>query len=62
MCVGDIAAVLNMTSSAISHQLRILKQTRLVKYEKRGKLIYYSLDDDHIKDIFFHGLEHISEL
>jgi len=61
MCVCDIAALLNMTQSAISHQLRILKQARLVKYRKDGKVVYYSLDDDHVKQIFNQGLEHISE-
>ncbi|HHV60876.1 MAG TPA: helix-turn-helix transcriptional regulator [Clostridiaceae bacterium] len=61
MCVCDIAALLNMTQSAISHQLRVLKQTRLVKYRKEGKVVYYSLDDDHIKNIFDQGLLHITE-
>ena len=61
MCVCDIAALLNMTQSAISHQLRILKQTRLVKNRKEGKVVYYSLDDAHVKQIFEMGLVHISE-
>ena len=61
MCVCDIAALLGMTQSAISHQLRVLKQTRLVKYRKEGKSVYYSLDDDHIKGIFQRGLDHINE-
>lgn len=61
MCVCDIAAVLNMTQSAISHQLRVLKQARLVKYRKDGKVVYYSLDDEHVKSIFDQGLNHISE-
>ncbi|WP_163194554.1 ArsR/SmtB family transcription factor [Clostridium thermarum] len=61
MCVCDIAALLNMTQSAISHQLRVLKQARIVKYRKDGKVVYYSLDDEHIKSIFNQGLEHISE-
>ncbi|KAB3534865.1 helix-turn-helix transcriptional regulator [Alkaliphilus pronyensis] len=59
MCVCDIAALLNMTQSAISHQLRVLKQARLVKYRKEGKVVYYSLDDDHVKNIFDEGFEHI---
>ena len=59
MCVCDIAALLNMTQSAISHQLRVLKQARLVKYRKDGKVAYYSLDDEHIHKIFAQGLEHI---
>ena len=61
MCVCDIAAVLGMTQSAISHQLRVLKQGRLVKHRKEGKVVYYSLDDDHIKHIVDQGLTHISE-
>ncbi len=61
MCVCDIAALLGMTQSAISHQLRVLKQARLVKYRKDGKVVYYSLDDDHVKCIFNQGLLHISE-
>lgn len=61
MCVCDIAALLNMTQSAISHQLRILKQARLVKNRREGKVVYYSLDDDHVKEIFNQGLEHIEE-
>ncbi|GFR36676.1 ArsR/SmtB family transcription factor [Thermobrachium celere] len=61
MCVCDIAALLNMTQSAVSHQLRVLKQARLVKYRKEGKIVYYSLNDDHIKDIVKEGLEHINE-
>lgn len=61
MCVCDIAVVLNMTQSAISHQLRVLKQARLVKYRKEGKVVYYSLDDDHVKQIFDQGLVHINE-
>jgi len=61
MCACDIAALLGMTQSAISHQLRVLKQGRLVKHRKEGKVVYYSLDDDHIKHIVDQGLTHISE-
>ncbi|MDF2700867.1 MAG: winged helix-turn-helix transcriptional regulator [Haloplasmataceae bacterium] len=61
MCVCDIAFLLNMTQSAISHQLRVLKQTKLVKNRKDGKVVYYSLIDDHIKHIFNQGLVHINE-
>ena len=61
MCVNDIAESLNMTMSAISHQLRILKQARLVKYRKDGKAVFYALSDDHVKSIIEMGLEHISE-
>lgn len=61
MCVCDIAALLGMTQSAISHQLRVLKQSRLVRYRKEGKVVYYSLDDEHVKGIFNLGLTHIEE-
>lgn len=61
MCVCDIAFLLKMTQSAISHQLRVLKQSRLVKYRKDGKIVFYSLDDEHIKQIFDRGLIHINE-
>ncbi len=60
-CVCDIASLLYMTQSAISHQLRILKQSKLVKSRRDGKTIYYSLADDHVKLIFDQGLLHISE-
>lgn len=62
MCVCDIAVLLNMTQSAISHQLRVLKQARLVKYRKAGKVVYYTLDDEHVKAIFDQGLIHINEM
>jgi ArsR family transcriptional regulator len=61
MCVCDIAALLGMTQSAISHQLGILKQARLIKSRKDGKVVYYSLDDEHIKEIFDKGLAHVKE-
>lgn len=61
MCVGDIAAALGMTPSAISHQLRVLKQAKLVRHRKEGKMVYYSLDDDHVEEIFRQGLDHIKE-
>lgn len=61
MCVCDIAALLGMTQSAISHQLRVLKQARIVRNRKDGKVVYYSLDDDHVKSIFDQGLIHIGE-
>ena len=61
MCVCDLAVLLNMTKSAISHQLRTLRQSNLVKYRKEGKVVYYSLKDDHIKQIFEMGMEHIRE-
>lgn len=62
LCVCDIAAIVGTTQSAISHQLRILKQSKLVKYRKDGKIVYYSLDDNHIYDIVKKGREHIEEL
>jgi len=61
MCVCDLAVLLNMTKSAISHQLHSLRQANLVKYRKEGKVVFYSLTDDHVKAIFEKGLEHIRE-
>ena len=61
LCVCDIAAIVGTTQSAISHQLRILKQSKLVKYRKEGKVVYYSLDDEHVRKIFEIGKEHIEE-
>lgn len=61
MCVCDIAQVLSMTTSAISHQLKVLNQAHLVKYRREGKTVFYSLSDDHVRSILDQGLEHISE-
>ncbi len=61
MCVCDLAEVLGMTQSAISHQLRILKQMKLVKNRREGKTVYYSLADGHIQNIISQGMEHITE-
>lgn len=61
MCVYDISSLLGMTQSAISHQLRVLKQMDLVKNRRDGKIIYYSLADDHIVTILSQGLNHIEE-
>lgn len=61
MCVYDIATILGMTQSAISHQLRVLKQMDLVKNRREGKIIYYALADDHIVNILSQGLDHIEE-
>mgnify|MGYP002616044178 FL=1 len=61
MCVCDLSVLLNISQSAISHQLRVLKSARLVKFRRAGKVIYYSLDDEHIKQIFDAGLHHITE-
>ena len=61
MCVCDIAALLNMTSSAISHQLRVLKQSSIVKSRRVGKVVYYSLADEHISKIFNLAFDHVTE-
>ena len=61
MCVCDLAVLLGMTKSAISHQLKSLRLANLVKYEKQGKVVYYSLADSHVKVIFENGFEHIRE-
>ena len=61
MCVCDIAELLHMTQSAISHQLRVLKQSKLVKFRREGKTIYYSLADDHVRTIIGMGMEHLCE-
>ncbi len=61
MCVCDLAVLLNMTKSAISHQLKFLRLTNLVKFQRQGKMVRYSLADDHVKDIFKNGFEHIRE-
>lgn len=61
MCVCDLAELLGMTQSAISHQLRILKQMKLVKNRREGKTVYYSLADGHIQTIISQGMEHIQE-
>lgn len=61
MCVQDISNVIGMTQSAVSHQLRVLKNSKLVKYRRDGKTIYYSLADGHVRSIMDQGLEHIEE-
>ena len=61
VCVCDLAMTLNMTQSAVSHQLRILKQSKLVKSRREGKSIFYSLADEHVKTIIAQGMEHIEE-
>ncbi|UMZ74115.1 ArsR/SmtB family transcription factor [Natranaerofaba carboxydovora] len=61
MCVCDLAVLLDMKQSAISHQLRVLKQSRLVKSRRHGKVVYYSLNDDHVEKIFHEGYMHIIE-
>ncbi|MCY6957097.1 ArsR/SmtB family transcription factor [Clostridium brassicae] len=59
MCVCDISTLLSMNQSAVSHQLRVLRGARLVKYRKEGKVVYYSLDDEHVENVFKQGLDHI---
>ena len=61
LCVCDIAQLLNLTQSAVSHQLRVLKNSRLVKFRREGKTVFYSLDDDHVRKIIAQGMEHINE-
>lgn len=61
VCVCDIAKVLGLTISAVSHQLRLLKSAGLVKFRKEGKVCYYSLADDHVKTIIRQGIEHVTE-
>lgn len=62
LCVNEIAEKISATQSAVSHQLRILKQSKLVKYRKEGQTTYYSIADDHVRKIFELGVEHIEEL
>jgi DNA-binding transcriptional ArsR family regulator len=61
MCVCDIAQLLGMTQSAISHQLQVLKKSKLVKYRRQGKTVFYSLADAHVRTIIGQGMEHIAE-
>ena len=61
MCVCDIAELLGMTQSAISHQLRVLKQARLVRNRREGKTVYYFLADDHVRTIIGQGMDHVNE-
>ena len=60
-CVCDLAEILGLSQSATSHQLRVLRNGKLVKYRREGKMIYYSLDDEHVLGLYSQGLEHISE-
>lgn len=62
MCVCDLSAVLGMSQSAISHHLRLLRALRLVKGAKHGRMVHYSLDDDHIRGLFSAGMEHVSHV
>ena len=61
LCVCDIAAVMDMSQSAISHQLRVLKQSNIVKTSRQGKVVYYSISDDHVKEIFDIAIVHVQE-
>ena len=61
LCVCDLAALLGSTESAVSHQLRLLRGMRLVKYRREGKLAYYALDDQHVHQLFAAGMEHMEE-
>jgi DNA-binding transcriptional ArsR family regulator len=61
LCVNDIAKLLNLSQSSVSHQLRILKSSKLVKFRREGKSVYYSLDDEHVRAILSMGMEHVEE-
>lgn len=61
LCVCDIAQLLGLTQSAVSHQLRVLKNSRLVKFRREGKTVFYSLSDDHVRKIIAQGMEHVNE-
>jgi len=61
LCVCDLAALLGMTESAVSHQLRLLRSMRLVKHRRAGRLVYYALDDQHVRQLFAAALEHLQE-
>ena len=60
LCVCDLAVVLGMSQSAVSHQLRLLRNLNLVKYRKEGRVVYYALDDEHIRELYERGLEHVA--
>lgn len=61
LCVGDIAQLLNLSQSAVSHQLKLLKDAKLVKFRRDGKIIFYALDDEHVRTIISMGMEHVEE-
>ena len=61
LCVGDMAQILNLTQSAVSHQLKILKDAKLVRFRREGKIIFYALDDEHVRNILSMGVEHVEE-
>ncbi len=61
LCVGDMAQILNISQSAVSHQLKLLRDAKLVKIRREGKIIFYSLDDDHVRNILSMGMDHVGE-
>ena len=61
LCVCDIAKLLHLSQSAVSHQLRVLKDAKLVRFRREGKTVFYTLDDDHVRSILSLGMEHVSE-
>lgn len=61
LCVGDLAQILNLTQSSVSHQLRLLKDAKLVKFRRDGKIVFYSLADEHVRTILHMGMEHVEE-
>lgn len=61
LCVGDMAQLLGISQSAVSHQLKILKDSKLVKFRREGKIIFYMLDDDHVRTMLSMGMEHVEE-
>ena len=61
LCVCELSELISMSSSAVSHQLRILRANKLVKYRKEGRSVYYNLDDDHVLTLFVQGLQHVME-
>lgn len=61
LCVNDMAQLLGLSQTAVSHQLRVLKNNKLVRFRKEGKIVFYSLDDDHVRSIIEMGMEHVEE-
>lgn len=61
LCVGDLAQILNLTQSSVSHQLRLLKDAKLVRFRREGKIVFYSLADEHVRTILYMGMEHVEE-
>ena len=61
LCVNDMAQLLGLSQTAVSHQLRVLKNNKLVRFRKEGKIVFYSLSDDHVRSIIEMGMEHVEE-